>query len=238
MNRESRIIPVMDIMDAQVVHGVAGQREKYEPIRSRIVEGSNPTDVAEAFRHIFGIEEIYVADLDAISGKGDNMSSVTEIVDSVEVGVLLDAGVRSKVDVEKLLESGVPRVVMATETVQSFEDMMDIARHHSKEVIGSLDLMHGKTLGSSLDFRDKMPADAARMIESSGVRELIVLELALVGSAQGPVHRGLVEVRRNTNMTIIAGGGVRNREDLRKLHSLGIEAALVATALHNEGIRP
>jgi phosphoribosylformimino-5-aminoimidazole carboxamide ribotide isomerase len=228
----------MDIMDAQVVHGVAGQREKYEPIRSRIVEGSDPTDVAEAFRRIFGVDEIYVADLDAISGTGNNISSVTEIADSVGVGVMLDAGVRNKADVEKLLEFGVRRVVIATETAQSYEDMMDIVEHHSEEVIGSLDLMNGKTLSSCLDFRDRRPADAARMMESSGLCELIVLELALVGSAQGPVHPGLVEVCRNTSMTIIAGGGVRNREDLSELHSLGVEAALVATALHNQSIRP
>jgi phosphoribosylformimino-5-aminoimidazole carboxamide ribotide isomerase len=228
----------MDIMEAQVVHGVAGQREKYEPIRSRIVEGSDPTDVAEAFRRIFGVDEIYVADLDAISGTGDNMSSVTEIADSVGVSVMLDAGVRSRADVEKLLESDIPRVVLATETVQSFEAITDIVDHHSEFVIGSLDLMNGKTLSSCLDFRDKMPVDAARMMEASGLRELIVLELALVGSGQGPVHPGLIEVCRSTGMTIIAGGGVRNRGDLRVLHSLGVKAALVASALHNGRIRP
>ncbi|UCH04465.1 MAG: hypothetical protein JSW05_13020 [Candidatus Thorarchaeota archaeon] len=225
-------------MDAKVVHGVAGQREKYEPIRSRIVKGSNPTDVAEVFRRIFGVEEIYIADLDAISGTGNNISSVTEVVDSVGVGVMLDAGVRNKADVERLVEFGVPRVVIATETAHSYEDMMEIAEHHPEEVIGSLDLMNGKTLGSCSDFRDKNPVDAAGMMESLGLRELIVLELALVGSARGPIHPGLVEVCRNTGMTIIAGGGVRNREDLRELHSLGVEAALVATALHNESIRP
>ncbi len=238
MNLESQIIPVMDIKDGQVVHGVAGQRAKYEPIKSRIVEGSNPTDVAEAFRRIFGVDEIYVADLDAISGTGDNMSSVTEITDNVGVGVMLDAGARNMADVERLLELRVPRVVMATETAQSYNDMIDIAEHHPQEVIGSLDLMNGKTLGSCSDFRDKSPLDVARMMESLGLRELIVLELALVGSAQGPVHPGLVEVCRNVSMRIIAGGGVRSREDLRELYSLGVEAALVATALHNESIRP
>ncbi|MFX1265830.1 MAG: HisA/HisF-related TIM barrel protein [Promethearchaeota archaeon] len=238
MNRECRIIPVMDILGAQVVHGVAGERDKYEPIRSRIVEGSNPLDVAEVFRRVFGVEEIYIADLDAISGTGSNISSVTEIADNVGVGVMLDAGVRNMADVEKLLEFGVTRLVVATETIESLEAMMQIAEHHSEEVVGSLDLMKGKTLSSCLDFRDKGPEDAARLMESSGLRELIVLELSLVGSGQGPVHPGLIEVCRNTNMKIIAGGGVRSREDLRELHSLGVEAALVATALHNQSIRP
>ncbi len=236
MKREARIIPVMDIMDSQVVHGVAGRRERYEPIKSRIVEGSDPIDVAEAFRHVFNTDEIYVADLNAISGTGNNMSSVTELAD--RVGILLDAGVRSQADVERLLGFGVSRVVIATETIESLEAMREIAEHHSEEVVGSLDLMKGKTLSSCLDFRDKGPWDAARLMESSGLRELIVLELSLVGSGKGPVHPGLIEVCRNTNMGIIAGGGVRSREDLRELHSLGVEAALIASALHNRSIRP
>ncbi|MHA2379384.1 MAG: HisA/HisF-related TIM barrel protein [Candidatus Thorarchaeota archaeon] len=236
MKRESQIIPVIDIMNAQVVHGIAGMRERYEPIRSKIVEGSDPTDVAEAFRHVFDVDEIYVADLDAISGTGNNIASVTQIAENVEVRILLDAGVRTKADVERLLGLGVPRVIVATETIQSANVLTEIAEHHSDTVIGSLDLMNGKTLGACSDFSHKRPSDVARMMESFGLRNLIVLELALVGSGKGPVHPGLIEVCRSTNMTTIAGGGVRNRDDLRELRSLGVEAALVATALHNQSI--
>ncbi|MHA2372201.1 MAG: hypothetical protein ACXAEB_04245 [Candidatus Thorarchaeota archaeon] len=39
MSRASRIIPVLDIIDGVVVHAVAGQREKYKPITSKIVDG-------------------------------------------------------------------------------------------------------------------------------------------------------------------------------------------------------
>ncbi|MFQ5832628.1 MAG: HisA/HisF-related TIM barrel protein [Candidatus Thorarchaeota archaeon] len=237
MKKEARIIPVMDIMNSQVVHAIAGERDRYEPIRSKIVEGSEPVEVAEAFRRTFDVNEIYIADLDAISSSGDNLSSVIEVLETSEVRVMLDAGVSSKTDVERLLGHGIPRVVVATETIESPEALSEIAESHPVEVVGSLDMKNGRILSASAEFRGQQPGILARFMEASGFQELIVLELALVGSGKGPVHPGLVEVRRNTNIKTIAGGGVRNRDDLRELHSLGIEAVLVATALHNGSIQ-
>ncbi|MFW9846934.1 MAG: HisA/HisF-related TIM barrel protein, partial [Candidatus Thorarchaeota archaeon] len=68
--------------------------------------------------------------------------------------------------------------------------------------------------------------------------DLIVLELSLVGSGKGPVHESLVQICENSSMRIIAGGGVRNRRDLRDLFNIGARAALVATALHQMTIEP
>ncbi len=236
MKNEARIIPVMDIMNSQVVHGIAGERDRYEPIRSMIVEGSDPVDVAEAFRRTFNVDEIYIADLDAISKSGNNLLSVMEVLETSQVQVLLDAGVSSKTDVENLLGHGIPSVVVATETIESREALSDIADSHQGEVVGSLDMKNGRILSASAEIKGQQPGNVARFMEASGFQELIVLELALVGSGRGPIHQGLVEVRQNANIKIIAGGGVRNRDDLRELHSLGIEAALVATALHNGNI--
>jgi phosphoribosylformimino-5-aminoimidazole carboxamide ribotide isomerase len=235
---ESRIIPVMDIMGGQVVHGIAGQRNKYRPISSRLVYGANPMDVAFAFQKHFGVEEIYIADLDAIMRKGSNLTHIQDIAESLRLDVLLDSGVSNKNDVVKLLEAGIPKVVAATETIESLEALKEIAEIASERVIGSLDLKDGKTLGSSPDFRNRNPLGVARVFEECDVKELIVLELSLVGSGRGPIHDSLTLVNENTVLSIIAGGGVRNREDLQSLSSIGIDAALVASALHSGNISP
>ena len=44
-----RVIPVLDLKERQVVRGVAGQRDSYRPIVSRLTPSSNPQDVARAF---------------------------------------------------------------------------------------------------------------------------------------------------------------------------------------------
>jgi phosphoribosylformimino-5-aminoimidazole carboxamide ribotide isomerase len=78
----------------------------------------------------------------------------------------------------------------------------------------------------------------ARIFQECGIKDLIVLELSLVGSGRGPIHDSLKVVSENTDIRLIAGGGVRNLKDLQSLHSIGVEAALVATALHKGGISP
>ncbi|MHA2387045.1 MAG: HisA/HisF-related TIM barrel protein [Candidatus Thorarchaeota archaeon] len=235
---QARIIPVMDIMRGHVVHGIAGQRNKYRPISSSLVDGANPLDVASAFQKHFGVEEIYIADLDAIMRRGNNLKHTQDVLENLHLTVLLDGGVSSKKDVEKFADAGIPKVVVATETIESLETLKEITDAAGEKVIGSLDLKNGKTLSSSADFRNKDPLRVAHIFEEYEIKELIVLELSLVGSGRGPIHDSLKVVSENTDLRVIAGGGVRNREDLQSLHSIGVEAALIATALHKGGIAP
>ena len=64
-----RIIPVIDLAAKTVVHAVAGRRNQYRPIESKLCESTSPIDIAQAFRSRFGLTELYLADLDAIQGK-------------------------------------------------------------------------------------------------------------------------------------------------------------------------
>ena len=43
-----QVIPVLDIKNRLVVRGIAGERQKYQPIQRKLVESSKPQDVARA----------------------------------------------------------------------------------------------------------------------------------------------------------------------------------------------
>ena len=64
-----RVLPVIDLLGGQVVRGVAGRREEYRPIVSRLTSSTRPLDVARGFREHLRLDELYLADLDAIAGK-------------------------------------------------------------------------------------------------------------------------------------------------------------------------
>ena len=64
-----RVIPVLDLKDGEVVRGVAGRRQEYRPIRSRLSDSSRPVDVAGAFRERLNLRDLYLADLNAIAGE-------------------------------------------------------------------------------------------------------------------------------------------------------------------------
>ena len=73
----------------------------------------------------------------------------------------------------------------------------------------------------------------------AGAREVIVLDLARVGSGEGPDVILLGELRsRFPDLELLAGGGVRHAGDLRALADAGAAGALVATALHGGAVGP
>ncbi|MBV9680621.1 MAG: hypothetical protein JO046_02425, partial [Solirubrobacterales bacterium] len=71
------------------------------------------------------------------------------------------------------------------------------------------------------------------------VRELLVIDLARVGSGSGPPLDAVAELNAALpEVAIYAGGGVRDTADLRALESAGAAGALVATALHEGRLTP
>ena len=71
-------------------------------------------------------------------------------------------------------------------------------------------------------------------LHRAGLREAIVLDLARVGSGAGPDVALIAEIHAAfPDLELLAGGGVRDAEDLRALADAGAAGALVATALHS-----
>lgn len=215
-----RVIPVLDLVGGVVVRAVAGRRSEYRPIRSPLVESADPSHVAARLLAVSGARELYVADLDAITTGQPVASEVRAFVAGLGVGVLLDGGFRTP---PTELGTAV-RPVIASETFGK----PAAAR---TEWVYSIDLKGGIALGSASDT----PLSLAEAAVAAGYRTLIVLDLARVGTGTGPGTLDLLrDVRKQfPAIELIAGGGVRDRDDLARLTDAGADAALVASALHD-----
>ncbi len=89
-----RVIAVLDLMQGLVVRGVGGKRSEYRPIRSPLVRDPEPLRVAEAFYRRLGIDEFYLADLDAIRGASPATHVYEQLLRSGFV-LWIDAGLRN-----------------------------------------------------------------------------------------------------------------------------------------------
>ena len=68
-------------------------------------------------------------------------------------------------------------------------------------------------------------------------QSVIVMTLSQVGNQCGPDFDKLAALSlKYPTKNFIAAGGIRDPKDLKKLSKLGINCALVATALHNGSI--
>ena len=233
-----RIIPVLDIRDAKVVRGVAGQRDQYRPVESCLTDSFEPLAVANAFRNTFGLSTLYVADLDAILNTEPNVEIYEELkADGFEL--LIDAGMRNVLDVDVMLMAGASKAVVGLETwplLASLEMMLQ--KVGRDRVIFSLDLKSGRPIRRFDDMVSDDPVEIGCAAIECGICELIVLDLAAVGVSSGPATLELCQSLRDfaPKLKLITGGGIRSSNDLSTLRSAGVNGVLVASALHNGSI--
>jgi phosphoribosylformimino-5-aminoimidazole carboxamide ribotide isomerase len=267
-----RVVGVIDLKGGEAVHAVRGERERYRPVHSAI--GGADGDalaLARGFRDALRLEEIYVADLDAIggsehaagggdaagsgdatgtgdaAGRGDaalgaGAGAHTALLRALaaEARVMVDAGVSEPARAWALLELGVHRIIVGTETLSGPEALDRLlADLPYGALILSVDLRDGRVLSPDRHLAGLRALDAVERLQRSGLREAIVLDLALVGSGAGPDVTLIAELHAAfPELELLAGGGVRHLEDLRALEAAGAAGALVATALHRGVIGP
>jgi HisA/HisF family protein len=228
-----RVIPVIDLKGGIAVHAIRGDRERYRPLHSRIAAGADPVRLAGAVRERLGLDELYVADLDAIGGGPGSPGVVAAL--AREGRVMVDAGSAAAAAVAGLLALGVARVVIGTESLPgaaAFGQLRDDLP--GAPLVLSLDLRGGRVVSPDPALSGTAPVDALARFADAGAREAIVLDLARVGSGAGPDATLLQELHaRFPDVELLAGGGVRHVADLRALAGAGASGALVATALHD-----
>jgi phosphoribosylformimino-5-aminoimidazole carboxamide ribotide isomerase len=235
-----RVVPVIDLKDGTAVHAVRGERERYRPVSSVIAgDDGDPVALARGFRSALGLDELYVADLDAIGG-GSGAHTALLAALAREARVMVDAGVSEPAAARALLDLGAHRVIVGTETLSGSEALDRLLTELPEgAVIVSVDLRDGRLLSPDRQLAGLPAIDAVARLHRPGLREVIVLDLARVGSGAGPDVDLIAEIHAAfPDLELLAGGGVRNVEDLRALDAAGAVGALVATALHGGVIGP
>ncbi|MCP8307129.1 MAG: HisA/HisF family protein [archaeon] len=233
-----RVIPVIDIMGGVAVHARGGERDEYKPIKSQLCETSNPIDLALTFESNFGFRELYIADLDSIMGRGDNMNMLRRIYESSSMRIMMDSGINDVKKARDILQAGVEKVIVGTETLTSFEVLKSILKFAGYEhVIVSIDIKNGKILSKCEEIFRLSLETLAKRLKLMGIKELIVLDLSRVGSESGVNIDLIRRVLDLVDIPIITGGGIRNIDDVLLLRDLGISGILMSTALHNLKIK-
>lgn len=218
-----RCILALDLKGGIVVRGVRGEREKYRPISetSTLVDTPVPEDVISAIRP----KETYIADLDRITGSGNNLDIIESL--SKLTRTMSDTGASCAEDaIEARMISHA--VILGTETAP----MSLIRECQGKRTIVSLDMKDGKML-----FRDRAfnvsPLEALEAMNEFELGGVILLDLSRVGSGEG-IDPGQVESAVSVSRhDIIVGGGVRGVEDLELIERHGASGAIIASAVHS-----
>jgi phosphoribosylformimino-5-aminoimidazole carboxamide ribotide isomerase len=221
------IIPVVDLKGGVVVRARMGRREDYRPIETPLAPTSDPVDVARGLLSVHAFSTLYVADLDAIEGRGDNRLALTRLRAACpQLTLWVDNGISDRRSAEAWLDAGWGNLVLGSET----QPDVALVRHFA----------HDARIALSLDFRGDTFQGPPALLHDAGSwpRKVIAMTLARVGSGDGPDLDRLRSVRdAAAGRQVYAAGGVRDAADLVTLKRCGIAGALVASCLHDGHLR-
>lgn len=220
------LIPVLDLMHGQVVHAQAGRRDTYRPLESALCRSSQPEAILQGLLALHPFRQVYIADLDAILGKGDHRATLEGLHRAhPELEFWVDAGFPSAREARAWQAEGLGRPVLGSESL--------------KAVPGRDELPSGGLL--SLDFRGDDFMGPAGLLEDAGLwpDDVIIMTLGRVGMGEGPDLERLARLKTLGRRTrLYAAGGVRHAADLAALAQAGAAGVLLASALHQGVFSP
>jgi HisA/HisF family protein len=214
-----KIIPVIDILSGQAVSAYRGERDAYQPMQSILCHGSGPADVLRGFLNLYPFTTVYLADLDAITGRGDNNAVIHYLAEAFpSVQLWLDNGNHG--DAHDY--AGRIHPVLGTEIGLSADNLATAVNDNPDTVL-------------SLDFNDTGLLGDASLLDQPQYwpQRCILMALHRVGTGTGPDTGLLESVRaRAPDKALYAAGGIRDNRDLQALADAGAAGVLIATALH------
>jgi phosphoribosylformimino-5-aminoimidazole carboxamide ribotide isomerase len=224
-----RCIFVLDILNGAVVHAIRGERSRYEPIAafSRVISTSEPLEIIKVLLP----KEIYVADLDRLTGHGNSLELIGRISGMTET--MADIGISRASDLGLLPPAVSPVLGTETASLSLIKEASSRADFGGRRPVVSIDMRCGKLLAADPILADMTPIDLLKTLNSLDLEAVILLDLSRVGAEaglDGPFLEAAAEVSEHP---LILGGGIRGEEDLAALEDMGFAGALVATAVHN-----
>ena len=219
-----KIIPVIDLKDGVVVHAQQGNREHYQPINSHLCQSSDIYQVINAFLRIYDFDTFYIADLNAITHQGDHDSLVNEVLAFFPEKIFwIDKGYQRHTQKSKANGQSVPVLGSECYRDETIAELNDFNKHF----ILSLDYsLNGELGAKSLFVNSDWWPDT-----------IIVMTLVRVGSNQGAdLDKLTAFCRQYPGKNFVAAGGIRNIDDLKALQQIGVQQALIASALHSGAI--
>jgi phosphoribosylformimino-5-aminoimidazole carboxamide ribotide isomerase len=204
-------------MAGRVVHARRGLRHAYPPLASRLCAGSEAPAVAAALARLHAFHALYIADIDAILGRGDNFHVIADVQRAVpDTALWVDAGIGDAAALRRFRAALPATAVIGSETLTQLSLDGDVVL--------------------SLDFKDGAFRGPADLLGAPEIwpRRALAMNLDRVGSGEGP-DLGLVARLHACRPAgeVYAAGGIRGPDDLLAVRSAGAAGALLASALHD-----
>ena len=228
---KNRIIPCLDVKDGRVVKGINFVELK---------DAGDPVEQAKIYNES-GADEICFLD---ITASNENRETIIEIVRKTAkkcfVPLTVGGGIRTIQNITDLLLAGADKVSINTAAVKNVDFVKEASKKFGSQcIVVAIDakkvsdkkwevFTHGGRNKTGIDA-----IDFAKIIEANGAGEILLTSMDKDGTKSGYDINLLNSITKNTNVPVIASGGVGKLDHLYDgIANGGASAVLAASIFH------
>ena len=224
------IFPAIDMRQGRCVRLLQGRVEQ------ETVYFENPVSVALRWEGE-GAAWLHLVDLDGAMDEGSgNRAIAKKIFAALRIPVQFGGGLRSMNDLDEVLGAGAARVVVGTAAVQHPEFLAEAVQRFGDRIVVGVDARDGRVATHGWNQVGSLEAAAfAQTLARSGVQRVVYTDISKDGMLVGPNLEATKRLAMESQLKVIASGGVASLDDLRALRGLetgGIEGTIVGKALY------
>lgn len=223
-----KIIPALDILDGKCVRLTKGDYSTQKTYNE------NPLEVAKQFE-ANGLKYLHLVDLDgAKSSHVVNYKVLEKIISNTNLIVDFGGGIKSNEDIRIVFESGATQVSVGSIAVKNETLFISWVQHYGSEkiILGAdckdrLLATQGWLETSSIEIIDFL-----KKHEKNGVKNTICTDISKDGMLNGPACDLYKDILKETELHLIASGGIANLADIIALKEIGCKGAIVGKAIY------
>ena len=223
-----RIIPAIDIIDGKCVRLTKGD------YTTKKIYNENPLEIAKSFEDN-GIQFLHVVDLDgAKSNHIINYKILEKLASQTTLAIDFGGGLKSEKDVEIAFESGAKQITGGSIAAKNRSEFVGwINRFGAEKVILGADCKDRKIATDGwLEESDTDVIEFIQSYEENGIRDVISTDISKDGMLKGPSIKLYKDILSQTQVSLIASGGVSNINDLYRLKEIGCSGVIIGKAIY------
>ena len=226
------VYPAIDLRGGKVVRLMEG-----DPDRQTIFS-ENPVETAKTWIDQ-GAEWIHMVNLDGAFGDANDNTKILEEVARLGVNVQFGGGLRTIEDIEKTIDLGATRVVIGTLAANNPDTVEESVEKFGAETICvAMDAKNGFVTTQGWTQNTSLsPVEFGRLMKERGVEHALYTDVSRDGSMMGVNIHDTIALARNTNLKVIASGGVSKMIEIAQLARSGaVAGVIIGMALYKDEI--
>jgi len=228
-----RIIPAIDLIGGKCVRLTKGDYS------TKKIYNENPLEVAKEFE-AHGIRYLHLVDLDGAKSQHIvNHRILQAITTQTALQVDFGGGIKSDEDVRIAFENGAKQITGGSIALRQPDLFLRWLKEYGAEkIILGADSHHRRI--ATHGWQQQSETDVVDFIADyagKGVRYTICTDISKDGMLEGPSLDLYKEILEQTDLHLIASGGISSVAELHALQQLGCEGAIIGKAIYEGKIR-